>query len=241
MSPGPTIQATRGFTLIELLTSMAIISIVMLLLLSLMDQSSSTYRNSQSAVSSLSEARAFFQFFESDLSSRLPGTPLMLEQETHADKVAFVRSQSYDEQISLSAGDLRTSVYYVAFTTDPGGSVSPKLFRKSLDDRETQTLVESSSTPAMPASQPAIDEPIVYNVIRYKTEAKAYNAAGALETWTTTSTGQPAVLEVTLEITDDFTASRYKTEASWNTLRSTSNKKARETVRTYTRSITLSQ
>jgi prepilin-type N-terminal cleavage/methylation domain-containing protein len=235
------IKANRGFTLVELLTSMAIISIVMLLLLWLMDQSSSTYRNSQSAVSNLSEARAFFQFFEADVSSKLPGTSLMLENGVHSDKVAFVRSQSYDEQISPSDGDLRTSAYYVAFTQDAGTSVSPKLFRKSLDDRQTQILIESSANPPIPPTEPWIDEPIVYNVIRYKTAAKIYDAAGTLQPWTPTSSGPPAVLEVTLETTDDFTASRYQTEASWGELRNPSNKQVNEAVRTYTRSIILSQ
>lgn len=235
------ISLPRGFTLIELLTSVAIASIIMLLLLGLMDQSSSTYRTSQSAVNTLSESRAFFAFFEEDLSSRLPSTALMSEQSGTSDKIAFIRAQSHDEQISPTEGDLQTSLYYVAFTNDQAGTVSPKLFRRTINAKDTQTLIESSSTPAIPIGQPAQDEPIVYNVVSFKATPKQYSAAGKPETWTPTSTSPPALVELTLEITDDFAAARFKSESSWSQLRDPANKKARESVRSFTRTFILPQ
>jgi prepilin-type N-terminal cleavage/methylation domain-containing protein len=231
----------RGFTLIELLTAMVIASIIMILLMGLMDQSSSTYRTSQNAVSSLSEARAFFHFLEGDLSSRLPGTPFMAEESANADKFAFIRAQSFDEQISPTEGDLRTSIYYVAFTNDQAGTVSPKLFRRLLNDVDTQTILETAGSPAMPNVDPTIDEPIVYNVVSFEAKPKTYDSAGQLQPWTATSNTPPAVLDVTLEITDDFTAARFRTEGSWATLRDPASKPAKQSVRRFKRSIILSQ
>ncbi len=234
-------RRNRGFTLIELLTAMVIASIIMILLLGLMDQSSSTYRTSQNAVSSLSEARAFFHFLEGDLSSRLPSTPFIAEESANADKFAFIRAQSYDEQISPTEGDLRTSIYYVAYTNDQAGTVSPKLFRRLLNDVGTQSILESSGTPSMPGVDPTIDEPIVYNVVSFEAKPKTYDATGQLQPWTSTSDTPPAVLDITLEITDDFTAARFRTEGSWATLRNPNDKQAKQSVRQFKRSIILSQ
>ncbi len=235
-------SSNQGFTLIELLTSLAIASIIMILLLGLMSQSSSTYRSSQSAVNTLSESRAFFHFFEADLSSRLPITPLMSEESiTNPDKIAFVRAQSYDEQVSPTEGDLRTSLYYVAYTADLAGAVSPKLFRRALNAKDTQALIESSNTPTIPVGNPKEDEPIVYNVLSFKVRPKQYSASGQPEPWTPTSTIPPALLEITLEITDDFSAGRFKTESSWSEIRNPANKKAREAVRSFTQTLILPQ
>lgn len=236
------ISSQQGFTLIELLTAVAIASVIMILLLGLMVQSSSTYRSAQSAVNILSESRAFLKYFKADLSSRQSGTALMSEvSETDPDKIAFIRALSFDERTAGMTGDLNTSLYYVAYTGDKNGPVSPKLYRRTLDAKATQTLIESSPTPTLPIGKPAEDEPIIYNVVKFKARPQQMGDTGKPEPWTAASSKPPAFLEITIDLTDDFTASRYRTEASWSELRNPAGKVARQSVRSYTQTIQLSQ
>ena len=63
--------------MIELLVAMAITSIIMVTLFSLVGQSTTSYTQTQRAVNAVSQARAFIQFFDRELSTRLPGTPMI--------------------------------------------------------------------------------------------------------------------------------------------------------------------
>jgi len=237
-------SVTKGFTLIELLTSMAISSIILLFLFGLINQSSITYKNSQIAINTLAESRAFFHFFEADLSSRLPNTPLLSEVSATAfDKIGVIRAKSFDEPqaINLPDSDLRSSMYYVAFTPDFSGTVSPKLFRSYLEATQTQTLLDSSSTPTIPAGNPAVDEPLVYNVVSFKAQPKLYNNSGQPETWTPSSGKPPAFIDITIEIIDDATAARFRSQGSWARLSDPSDNDRRQAVRTYTQTIQLAR
>lgn len=236
--------AEKGFTLIELLTSMAISSIILLFLFGLINQSSITYKTSQSAINTLSEARAFFHFFETDLSSRLPSTPLLSEVTANAfDRIGLIRAKSFDEPVAMNQpdSDLRSSIYYVAFTQDFAGTISPKLFRGYLNATQTQTLLESSSAPTFPAGDPTVDEPLVYNVVSFKAEPKQYNLAGQPETWTPSSGRPPAFVEVTLDLVDDSTAARYRSQGSWAQLLDPASLDRRQAVRSYTQTIQLAK
>ena len=205
-----------------------------------MQQSSSTYQETQRAVTTLSDARSFLKFFENELSSRMPGTPVLFETTTATDKIGFIRAQSYDEQ-KITEGDLQTAIYYTAFTADSKGAGSPKLFRHSLDAKETQDLIETTGTPAMPSIDPTTDEPILYNVVTFKAQPKYYDTSGRPQDWTPASSEKPALVEVTVGVVDDSTAARYQAEPSWAKLRDSNNTDAKKYVRTYTRTILLSK
>jgi hypothetical protein len=180
------------------------------------------------------------QFFEAEVGSRLPRTHFLTETPVGGpDKFGYVRAASFDEQVVSPTGDLSTSIYYVAFTADSPDSISPKLFRHHLDARKTQDLLEAPAPPSMPQVDPARDEPLLYNVIRFDAKPKRLNDAGAYEPWTPTSDGQPAIVEITVETTDDASAVRFKTEGAWLSLRNTSEKNLQKIVRRYSRIISL--
>lgn len=212
----------------------------MIVLLGFMQQSSSTYQETQRAVTTLSDARSFLKFFEDELSSRMPGTPVLFETTTETDKVGFVRAQSYDEQ-KTTEGDLQTAIYYTAFTKDDKGAVSPKLFRHSLDAKKTQDLIETTGTPTMPQTDTATDEPILYNVVNFRAQPKYYDTSGTPRDWTPASTEKPTLMEVTVAVIDDSTAARYQAEPLWAKLRDSNNADAKKYVRSYTRTILFSK
>lgn len=235
---------TRGFTLIELLTSMAISSIILLFLFGLINQSSITYQSSQSAVNTLAEARAFFHFFESDLSSRLPNTPLLSEVSPAGfDKIGVIRAKSFDEPPASATpdSDLRSSMFYVAYTPDFAGTVSPKLFRSYLNATQTQALLDTSATPTIPPGDPTVDEPLIFNVVSFKAQPKFLNSSGNPENWLPSSNADPAFIDVTIEIIDDATAARYRTQASWSELLNPTSNSRRQAVRTFARTIQLAR
>ena len=240
MPPASLPPSRRGFSLIELLVAMAITSFIMIALIGLIGQSSAVYKDSRSAVESLSDARSLLQFFEAELDSRLPRSPFLAETATGGpDKFGYVRAGSFDEQVVAPTGDLSTSVYYVAFTADSPDSVSPKLFRHHLDARKTQDLLETPAPPPMPTVDPAKDETLLYNVIRFEAKPKRLNAAGAYEPWTPASDGPPAIVEITVETTDDASAVRFKTEGAWLSLRNTSEPNLQKIIRRYSRIVPL--
>ena len=231
--------------MVELLVAMSITSVITLVLFSLVGQSTASYAQTQRAVSKLSQARAFLQFFEHELSTRLPATPLIHQSNAaggpaSSDKIAFIRVVSRDEQPDTSRGDLGTSVYYVAFTSDRGDAVSPKLFRKSLDPLETQSLLESSPTPDFPEIDPATDEVVVYNMLDFEAAPKYPDpATGELLDWEAAVAERPTCIALTIRFIDDTSAPRFTNETDWNRLATSPRDSERKLIRTFTRMISI--
>ncbi len=235
--------------MIELLVAMAVTSIIMLALLSLIGQTTSNYTETQRAVHTLSQARAFIQFFSREVSTRLPATPLVYEKgsavgggDPGADKIAFIRTISADEEDASHPGDLNTSHYYVAYSKDGTSGESPKLFRGVLKPAETQALLASADNPALPAADPARDEPIVHNVVGFEATPKYYVGDPAKpENWTTSSPAPPSLIELTIRFIDDSSAQRFRTRAEWGRLATAPRDSERQLIRSFTRTISIAK
>jgi type II secretory pathway pseudopilin PulG len=234
--------------MVELLIAMAITSLIMLALFSLVSQSTESYTRTQRAVNTVSQARAFIQFFGRELSTRLPGTPMLHEKATSSgvveasEKIAFVRAVSSDEQQAAKPGDLYLISYRVAFSQDSPGFESPKLFRAARDPALTQTFLETAGTPAFPAADPVLDEPIVANVIGFTAKPRFYSGSPPVLTdWTTTSPLPPSVIEMNIRFIDDSTARRFKTRAEWDRIATAPRENERQFIRTFTRSIAIAK
>ncbi len=234
--------------MVELLISMAITSIIMLALLSLVGQSTDSYTRTQRAVNTISQARAFMQFFGRELSTRLPGTPMVHEKASSngvveaSEKIAFVRAVSSDEQQAAKPGDLNLVSYRVAFSQDTTNVESPKLFRAARNPALTQTFLETAGTPAFPAADAALDEPIVANVIGFTAKPRYYSGSPPVLTdWTATSPQPPSVIELSIRFIDDSTAQRFKTRAEWDRLATSPRENEKQFIRTFTRTIAIAK
>lgn len=236
----------NGFTLIELLVAMAITSIIILALFAVVGQSTTNYTQTSRAVNTLSQARAFIQFFDREISTRLPSTPLIHETGgsggvADADKIAFVRTLPAIEQSADSPGDLATSMYYVGFSQDLGSDVSPKLFRRTLNPEETQNeILDTTGTPSLPPTTEN-DEAIVYNVLDFQARPQKLSANGSLEDWSETDTDSPVALVMSIRFIDESSAQRFTDEAAWNRLASSPSESERQLLRTFTRTIPLAK
>ena len=233
--------------MVELLISMAITSMIMLALFSLVGQSTDSYTRTQRAVNTVSQARAFIQFFGRELSTRLPGTPMVHEKATGngvveaSDKIAFVRAVSSDEQQAAKPGDLNLISYRVAFSQDTTNVESPKLFRAARNPALTQTFLETAGTPAFPAAA-ALDEPIVANVIGFTAKPRFYSGLPPVLTdWTATSPQPPSLIELNIRFIDDSTARRFKTRAEWDRIATSPRENERQFIRTFTRTIAIAK
>ncbi|MFM2199863.1 MAG: hypothetical protein RLZZ505_3295 [Verrucomicrobiota bacterium] len=233
--------------MVELLIAMAITSIIMLALFSMVGASTDSYTRTQRAVNTISQARAFIQFFGSELSTRLPGTPLVHEKGSgsgveSSDQIAFVRTLSNDEQQAEKPGDLNLVSYRVAFSQDTASTESPKLFRAARDPALTQSFLENPGTPDFPPDDPALDEPIVANVIGFAARPRHYSGSPpVLADWTGNPLQPPSVIELTIRFIDDSTAQRFKTRAEWNRLATAPRENELAHIRTFTRTIAIAK
>jgi prepilin-type N-terminal cleavage/methylation domain-containing protein len=231
-------RVVRGFSLVELLTAMVISSLLMFALFSLVGRSGTNYRLSQRKITTISDTRAFLQFIQNDLSTRVADTKFFWKANPNGShEFAFIRA--HDPEAMPDEGDLSAVLYYVAFTADGKKSGSQKIFRRLLDGAQTQKLIEAGAQAAFPARDPATDDAVVYNVVRFQVKPLQRDAAGNLQNWVETSATAPSLLEVTLDITDDFSAQRLVTEKTWLDLAQSTDIKKREAVRRFVQNVPL--
>jgi prepilin-type N-terminal cleavage/methylation domain-containing protein len=243
--PDPSSISRRGFTLVELLIAMAITSVIMVVLLGIVTQSTDTYNRTQRAVNSLSQSRAFLQFFDREISTRLPQTPLIHQAGTGntpdlSDKLAFVRTISIDEQSNTNPGDLGTSAYYLAYAPAIGDAVAPRLYRKVLTPAQTQVLLESP-TPGIPAADPT-DEAIIDNILSFQARPKLIDpASGEMKDWNINSTEPAAFIEITIRFVEESTSRRFKTKGEWDRLASSPTDDEIPLIQTFSRTIAIAK
>ncbi|MES2982320.1 MAG: prepilin-type N-terminal cleavage/methylation domain-containing protein [Verrucomicrobiota bacterium] len=242
----PSLQTNRnGFTLIEVLVTMAISSVLLIVLAVIIAQTTDGYAVSQRSVNHLSQSRAFFQLFQSELSLRLPETPLIhlsssVTAPESSQKIAFVRTLANDEQLPDAPGDLATSCYYVAFVEDSEQRIIPKLFRKILSPGETQSLIEAGDETDFPDINPSLDEPVIDFVLSFQATPMYFNpATGNDEAWDKTIEHAPSHIELTLRTIDESFARRLPNQAAWHRLAISPKKNELQMIRSVSHNISL--
>ena len=231
-------RVVRGFSLVELLTAMVISSLLMFALFSLVGRSGTNYRLSQRKINTISDTRAFLHFIQNDLSTRVADTKFFWKLNPNGShEFAFIRTHALEAL--TDDGDLSTTLYYVGFTADGKKSGSQKIFRRVLNGKQTQKLLEAGALAAFPSHDPATDDTVVYNVVRFQVKPLQRDAAGNLQSWVESSATAPSLLEVTLDITDDFSAQRLVSQKAWLDLADSTDIKQREAVRRFVQNMPL--
>jgi len=231
----------------EVLVAMAITAVITIVLFSLVGQSTTTYAITRQSVDTLSQARAFVQFFESEISTSLPDAPIIHVSQgpggpDTSDQFAFFRILSFSEQSADTPGDLGISAYYVAFTADRGAAISPKLFRKTLNPRDTQAWLDAEDITTFPAPDASRDEIIIANVLDFTIRPKFEDpASGELTDWTQDSPSPLSAFELNLRFIDEATARRFTSTTDWNRLATSPRDNERQFIRSFRRVIPIMQ
>lgn len=232
----------NAFTLIELLVSMAISSLLMLVLAILITQTSDGYSMSQRAVTHLAQTRALFQLLDSELSLRLPDTPIIHftsdQAHVNSDSFAFVRTCSSDEQNPEIPGDIATSCYYIAFHGNADQKPIPKLFRKILNPAETQSFIEARDDAKFPKTDPTRDEPVIDAVLSFKATPMYRNPqTGSCEPWNKTIEHAPSHIELIIRTIDESFSRRISHRSEWERISSSPKDSELQMIHTASRNI----
>lgn len=145
----------HGMTLVELMLSMAVSSMLLVLLASMLQSSLSAYSGQQRRSSATVESRAGLEILRADLRSSCAisaastsGTDGLMrfihlppENAYGSDRIAFLRRNRLPgtSTITTSAdqGSVVLVAYAVGFTPDVGGRESQKLYRRQFTSEET--------------------------------------------------------------------------------------------------------
>lgn len=216
------LRHSRGFTLVELLASVGITSVLLVVLATIVTHTTDGYAMSQRSVNQLSQTRALLQLLDSELSIRLPDTPLMsLPDGENAmlatDKLLFVRTLPADERQAGLEDDIATSCYYVRFVENADGQIVPRLFRKILNPSETQAMIEAGSDWKFPELDPTKDEPVVDGVVGFDVKPMCLDPeTGSDKPWSPAIGHEPAYLEIMICTIDEAMSRRIKSPSEWH-------------------------
>lgn len=130
----------RGFSLVEILVSVAILSVIMVLLFGFFDQATQAWKFSEKKIDAFREARAAMYYLRRDISALVISTDLPLVHydnpksvppdlytggptppAAHGDFILFISSQSPEAQGNAKS-DLCAVGYYLAYWRAQGGS-----------------------------------------------------------------------------------------------------------------------
>jgi prepilin-type N-terminal cleavage/methylation domain-containing protein len=216
-------MARKGFTLIELLVAMSVASVVMLLLLSLMGNSSDTYKSARDNTARRVDARSGLHLIKRDLSGRLSGTEILHEMASlgenwPCDEFGFYTAKTATSQGDPAApGDVCFVRYYVAENDVFSDGYSRKLYRQFLTSSQVKNALENGIPAGLPATDPNLDEVIAVDVCRFAVNLLT-RPEGSIEwvVWVPGSPSPPMRADISLTIVDAKTARRLKTSVDWD-------------------------
>jgi type II secretory pathway pseudopilin PulG len=246
--------------MLEMLVSMAVLSMLLVLLLSMVDNATKMWRQSENRVDAYREARAALNLIASDLASIYTSTnanftyvnratATVPTMQPHLDgKLFFVTALPVGAQGVDQKSDLCTVGYFAGYdkTSLTGkGEASMNLYRFFRPSNETFTALKTGdigdemSISTAPTSDDA--EVLAKNITGFKVVAysKHPTTAGKLTPFSqSATTPMPDVLEITLNAISNDAAKRFTSRAEWEDDESPTHA---QHVRTFTKRVVLNR
>lgn len=229
--PAPS-NRQEGFTLVELLAAMAVATLLMALLMTLLDSAFRLWQGTEARIEASREARAALGMMAADLQNAvippfLPGTsgfllnsatlPSAAQTDTNiAGSLFFLRSLSANGQGGEARGDLCQVGYFLAY-----GSVSANakagwhLYRYFRNSEATLHVIGQAGLFSFADSGLGGGELLASHVTGLRLTAYSTNAAGTLVPYLPAAGLRPALLTISLTVLDRKTASRFETRSEW--------------------------
>lgn len=205
----------QGFTLIEMLLTMAISSVLLVTLAALVVQGTKGHAMSQRAIDQISEARAFIQLLEHELSTRLPDSPIIYDKDK-PDRIAWFRVISPHEENTDDPGDLSMIAYYMHDLATPDGKVQPKLFRKCIGPKLTQQILENEEHASFPEPEPTEDEIVLEQALGFSMTPYYYDpSTQRMEPWSGSNQPPVKMLVMKFKLADETLTKKYSNGNDW--------------------------
>ncbi len=238
------LHASRyAFTLVEMIASMAILTVLLVMMISVLNQASNAWRQSEQKTNAFREARAALLVIGRDLRSmaQAEGVPTLqwnpssdvvqlaepLAPEANSDRLFFVVSTPIGAQESDDSGDLCMVGYYVAYTVDgnsPGSSSSYKLYRYYMTSSEAVPklvdLTKNPNTDFWAEGTYSTDEVLAKNIINFRVTLFTKQADGTLEPHDSSlpwpNDQRPAMVELTFDVLSEEGVGALQRQTDWH-------------------------
>lgn len=233
--------AKHGFTLVELLLTMGISAILLVTLAILAAQSARSFAMARRNTDQMSGARALIHLLEHELSTRLPGSPLMCSG-GKPDRIAWIRLVSPHEEKAGDPGDLATYFYYLHQVEEANGSISQKLFRKCIGPAGTQRILEGDDPSLRPEPEPETDEIVLEQVLGFSMTPVYFDpSTQKLETWDESSPVPAERLKMRLKLIDEAATKGFSNGEDWSRAADSPNPDELPHIRTFSHTFDLTE
>ncbi len=207
-----------AFSLIELLVAMSISSFILLTCAWLLGNSSGSYTLIRSSIACDREARSAMSRLTTDLASAQYYQDILFEQSEVArseDQLRFLTLKSPNEQSTPTyAGDL-CAVNYEIRDLKISNKIVRCLVRGIRESKETFHALQSKNISTLFLENPALDEPIAFDVISFQAHPKRLDHDGVWQDWTPASSSKPEAIEIELVCVRPERAQQLQTSADW--------------------------
>jgi len=223
-------KKSSAFSILELLVAVSVLSILLVVLMNIVQSSTSLWRGSENKVEAYREARAALQVMASDLKSILPttNTDFFRTNLMPSPNIAFLAALPISSQDTTSS---KSDVCTVAYYSDYGnkspiagdkGRQSYNLYRYFVESNETFTNLTSNPTTALTASFDTNHfEILARNIVDFQTTYSVTNALGGFDPWTqSVTTPVPNIVEIKITAVNNERTMRFSArnaQSEWTT------------------------
>lgn len=251
------IKKAAAFTMLELLVAMAVLSLLVVLLLSMVDNATKMWRQSENRVDAYREARAALNVIASDLASiytsantnffRINDSTVSIQptSTSSTNNIFFIAAlPAAAQDVGKNKSDLCEVGYFVTYNStsllgaDTNRSMNLYRYFRSSDDTFTSLGNNQIVSNAISTGSTG-EEVLAKNVTDFKIEAYTVstNTPPTIQPFTqTATTPTPDILEITLSAISNEAAKRFVAQADWSDTNSITYK---ENVRTFTKRVVL--
>lgn len=216
----------RAFTLLELLVAMALLTILVVMLMSMVDNATKLWRSNENRVESYREARAALNLMVNDLKSIYASTNAALFQ-TNASaafeavggegQIFFISALPQSAQDTNSRSDLCEVGYFLKYGRSSLSSAREStlsLYRYFRESNQTfSNLVNNAG--CFTHSTTSV-ELLARNIPHFKATYYSVDSNGSVQPWTSSASNPvPSFVELQVAAFNNQTAKRLSSQADW--------------------------
>jgi len=230
-------KKSSAFSILELLVAVSVLSILLVVLMNIVQSSTSLWRGSENKVEAYREARAALQVISSDLRSTLASTNTNFFRTNisgypNPTNLTFLATLPLSSQNTNSLGDVCTVGYFLKYdnkssVAGASGRQSYNLYRYFLDSNDTFTKLINNAATVLEFDSKFPPEILARNIVGFNATYSVTNASGGFEAWTqNATTAMPNIVEIKITAVNNERTMRFSKSAAsgeWDTFKNSTN------------------